>query len=74
MVCKGLFRWMVFKICDAIVVIVVGVLLFFAGLISLVLFEKFVGHAKDADCHADHCRCVNHTDFANCHHRWRDYG
>jgi hypothetical protein len=33
---------------------VVGVLLFFAGLLGLVLFEKFFGHAKDADCHADH--------------------
>jgi hypothetical protein len=54
MVCKGLFRWVVFKIRDAIVVRVVGMPLFFAGLISLVLFEKFVGHAKDTDCHADH--------------------
>jgi hypothetical protein len=38
-----------FKIHDAIVVRVVGVLLFFVGLIGLVLFEKFVDHAKDAD-------------------------
>ena len=38
-----------FKIRDAIVVRIVGVLLFFASLIGLVLFEKFAGHAKDAD-------------------------
>jgi hypothetical protein len=48
------FRLDGFKIRDAIVVRVVGVLLFFAGLVGLVLFEKFVGYAKGADCHADH--------------------
>ena len=47
------FRLDGFKIRDAIVVRVVGVLLFFAGLLGLVLFE-FVVHAKGADCHADH--------------------
>jgi hypothetical protein len=38
-----------FKIPDATVVRVVGALLFFAGLIGLVLFENFVDHATDAD-------------------------
>ena len=34
--------------------------LFFAGLIGLVLFEKFVGHAKDADRSTSCSAFVNH--------------
>ena len=63
-----------FKIRDAIVVRVVGVLLFFAGLIGLALFEKLVGQAKDADLLRLLLSCGNHTHPAKSRSMPRDCG
>ena len=63
-----------FNIRDAIAFRVVGVLLFFVGLIGSVLFQKFVGHAKDADLLRLVLRCGNHTHPAKSRCMPRDCG